>query len=178
MKLFLNRAFLHQDYEFIKPKYHIFIDPKLATGEWDITFLDEVYKKNPNVTFLLNAKWYYLEKFQPYINDKKFKIYWVDMNLFPTPFHKNRKIDLTKITYGLGAPGVALITMIYMGMKNIYCWHDGNGLCYELLNLESHFYGTIQKIIKTPKIILKIFIMSVLRIYILMNIQNKLSKYL
>ena len=32
---FLNRAFLHQDYEFIKPKYHIFIDPKLATGEWD-----------------------------------------------------------------------------------------------------------------------------------------------
>ena len=36
-----------------KPKYHIFIDPKLATGEWDITFIDEVYKKNPNVTFLL-----------------------------------------------------------------------------------------------------------------------------
>ena len=140
---FLNRAFLHQDYEFIKPKYHIFIDPKLATGEWDITFLDEVYKKNPNVTFLLNAKWYYLEKFQPYINDKKFKIYWVDMNLFPTPFHKNRKIDLTKITYGFGAPGVALITMIYMGMKNIYfVGYDGNGLCYELLNLESHFYGT------------------------------------
>ena len=42
---FLNRAFLHQDYEFIKPKYHIFIDPKLATGEWDITFLDEFIKK-------------------------------------------------------------------------------------------------------------------------------------
>ena len=28
-------------------------------------------------------------------------------------------------------------------MKNIYfIGNDGNGLCYELLNLESHFYGT------------------------------------
>ena len=140
---FLNRGFLHEDYEYIKPNFHIFIDPKLATGEWDITFLDEIIKKNPEVTFLLNAKWYYLDKFQPYINDKKFKIYWVDTNLFPTPFHKNRKIDLTKITYGLGAPGVALISMIYMGMKNIYfTGYDGNGLCYELLDLDSHFYGT------------------------------------
>ena len=55
----------------------------MATGEWDITFLDEVVKKNPKVTFLLNSKWYYLDKFQPYIKDEKFKIYWVDMNLFP-----------------------------------------------------------------------------------------------
>jgi hypothetical protein len=140
---FLNRSFLHKDYDYIKPKFHIFIDPKLATGEWDITFLDVVIKKNPDVIFLLNAKWYYLDKFQPYIHDKRFKIFWVNMNLFTTPFHKNRKIDLTKITYGFGAPGVALVSMIYMGMKNIYfIGNDGNGLCYELLNLESHFYGT------------------------------------
>ena len=140
---FLNRGFLHKDYEYIKPKYHIFIDPKLATGEWDISFLDEVLKKNPEVTFLLSSKWYYLSKFQPYKNDKRFKIYWINMSLFTTPFHKKRKIDLTKITYGFGAPGVALISMIYMGMKNIYfVGYDGNGLCYELLNLNSHFYGT------------------------------------
>lgn len=140
---FLNRGFLHQDYEIIKPKFHIFIDPKLATGEWDITFLDKVINKNPEVTFLLNAKWYHLEKFQPYIKDKKFKIYWVNMNLFTTPFHKKRKIDLTKITYGFGAPGAAIISMIYMGMKNIYfVGYDANGLCHELLNSESHFYGT------------------------------------
>ena len=30
-----------------------------------------------------------------------------------------------------------------MGMKNIYfTGYDGNGLCYELLDLDSHFYGT------------------------------------
>ena len=87
-----------------------------------ITFIDEVYKKNPNVTFLLNAKWFYLDKFQPYIKDKKFKIYWVDMNLFPTPFHKNRKIDLTKITYGFGAPSCLNNNDIYGDEKYLFCW--------------------------------------------------------
>ena len=34
MTFFVNRAFLLPDYEYIKPTYHIFIDPKLKTGEW------------------------------------------------------------------------------------------------------------------------------------------------
>ena len=140
---FVNRAFLHRDYEFIKPTFHIFVDHKLATGEWDINFLDQVLAKNSEVTFFLNSNWYYLDKFQPYIKDKIFKIYWVDMKLFTTPFHKNRKIDLTKITYGAGATGVAKIGMIYMGIKDIYfLGKDGNGLCYELIEKDSHFYGT------------------------------------
>ena len=140
---FVNRSFLHRDYEYIKPTFHVIVDPKLATGEWDINFLDKVIEKNPNVIFLLNAKWYYLDKFQPYIKDDRFKIYWVDMRLFTTPFHKNRKIDLTKLTYGAAVTGVAKISMIYMGMKDIYfLGKDGNGLCYEIIGEDSHFYGT------------------------------------
>ncbi len=140
---FVNRAFLHEDYAYIKPTFHVIVDSKLATGEWDIDFLDQVIEKNPEVTFLLNAKWYYMEKFQPYINDDRFKIYWVDMNLFTTPFHKNRKIDLTKLTYGAAVTGVAKMSMIYMGIKDIYfLGKDGNGLCYEIIGGDSHFYGT------------------------------------
>lgn len=140
---FVNRSFLHEDYEYIKPTFHVIVDPKLATGEWDINFLDKIVEKNPEVIFLLNAKWYYLDKFQPYIKDERFKIYWVNMNLFTTPFHKNRKIDLTKLTYGAAVTGVAKMSMIYMGMKDIYfLGKDGNGLCYEIIGGDSHFYGT------------------------------------
>jgi len=143
MTFFVNRSFLHEDYEYIKPTFHVIIDPKLATGEWDINFLDKVIEKNPEVTFLLNAKWYYMDKFQPYINDERFKIYWVDMNLFTTPFHKNRKIDLTKLTYGAAVTGVAKMGMMYMGIKEIYFLGvDGNGLCHEIIGGDSHFYGT------------------------------------
>ena len=140
---FVNRAFLHKDYEYIKPTFHVIVDGKLATGEWNINFLDKVIEKNPEVTFLLNANWYYMDKFQPYIKDDRFKIYWVDMRLFTTPFHKNRKIDLTKLTYGAAVTGVAKMSMIYMGIKDIYfLGEDGNGLCYELIGGDSHFYGT------------------------------------
>jgi hypothetical protein len=139
---FVNRAFLHKDYEYIKPNFHIIIDPKLATGEWDIKFLDIILEKNPNVIFLLNYKWYYLNKFKSYINDKRFKIYWVATDLFITPFHKNRKIDLTTLTYGAAVTGVAFITSIYMGIKDFYfLGKDGNGLCYEIVGGDSHFYG-------------------------------------
>jgi hypothetical protein len=139
---FVNRSFLHKDYSYIEPTYHIFVDNKLATGEWPISFLDEVLRQNNDVIFLLNAKWYKLEKFQKYINNNKFKIYWVDMKLFTTPFDSNRTIDLTKITYGAAVTGVAKMGMIYMGIKDIYfLGKDGNGLCYELTNTDSHFYG-------------------------------------
>ena len=95
---------------------------------------------------MLNAKWYYLDKFKPYIQDKRFKIYWVDMTLLTTPFHKNRVIDLTKVTYGAAVTGVAKIGMIYMGIKDIYfLGKDGNGLCYELIGKDSHLRSKSRK---------------------------------
>ncbi|WP_339386212.1 hypothetical protein [Vibrio caribbeanicus] len=139
---FVNRSFLHADYEYIQPTFHIFVDNKLASGEWDIEFLDIVIEKNPSVIFLLNAKWFHLEKFQKYKNDPRFNIYWVDMRLFTTPYDKYRKIDLTKITYGAAVTGVAKMSMVYMGFKDIYfLGKEGNGLCHELIGTNSHFYG-------------------------------------
>jgi len=140
---FVNRSFLHEDYAYVQPTYHIFVDSKLSSGEWEITMLDKVLEKNPNVTFLLNHKWYFLEKFQTYIEDPRFKIYWVNASLFTTPFHKKREIDLTTITYGSAVTGVAYMSSIYMGIEDFYfLGQDGNGLCYELTDGDSHFYGT------------------------------------
>lgn len=140
---FVNRSFLHEDYSYIKPTYHIFIDSKLATGEWEISMLDEVLKNNPSVIFLLNYKWFYLKKFKPYINNPEFKIYWVNCSLFTTPFIGNKDIDITNITYGSAVTGVAFMCSIYMGVKDFFfLGQDGNGLCYELTDRDSHFYGS------------------------------------
>ena len=139
---FINRSFLHKDYEYIQPTFHIIIDNKLASGEWDITFLDDIIAKNPKVIFILNAKWYENEKFKPYINNKKFNIYWVDMRLMINRTMMKLNIDLTKITYGAAVTGVAKLGMVYMGFKEIYfLGKDGDGLLRELLGIDTHFYG-------------------------------------
>jgi hypothetical protein len=138
----VNRAYKHADYAYIQPTYHVFVDPKLASGEWEITMLDEVLEKNENVVFLLNAKWYYLKKFQSYKKNKKYKIYWLDTSLFFTPYFTKRKIDLTKVTYGAAVVGQAIYSSIYMGAKEIYLLGvEGNAFCHEMVNQESHFYG-------------------------------------
>ena len=140
---FVNRAFKHEDYTYIQPTYHVFVDPKLASGEWKISMLDEILKKNPNVTFLLNSKWYYLDKFQPYINNSKYRIYWLNTSLFLTPFYKHRTLELTKITYGAAVIGQAIVSAIYMKADRVYLLGvESTGFCNELLKQDSHFYGT------------------------------------
>jgi len=137
----VNRAFLDPRYEIIKPKYHVIVDPKLATGEWPITFLDEIAKKNPDVTFLLNSSWFDLEIFQSY--KEKYKIYWIDQSLEFTPYIKNRKVDLTRRTYSKFVVEQGITASIYMGAKEIYFTGvEGNGIAYLMLGMNSHSYGT------------------------------------
>jgi hypothetical protein len=137
----VNRAFLDPRYETIKPKYHVIVDSKLATGEWPITFLDEIAKKNPKVNFLLNSRWYDLDIFQSYKD--KYKIYWIDGGLTITPYFFKRKIDLTDRTYSNAVVEQGISSAIYMGCKEVnFMGVDGNGLCYSILGREdSHSYG-------------------------------------
>lgn len=137
----VNRAFLDPRYETIKPKYHVIVDPKLATGEWSITFLDEIAEKNPDVTFLLNSSWYDMDLFQPY--KEKYNIYWIDGSLTITPYFFNKQIDLKTRTYSNAVIEQGITTAIYMGCREIsFMGVDGNGLCYSLLGREdSHSYG-------------------------------------
>jgi hypothetical protein len=137
----VNRAFLHPDYEVIKPKYHVIVDPKLATGEWEIKFLDRIAEKNPDVTFLLNSAWYDKDIFQPY--KKKYTIYWIDQSLEFTPFINKRKIDLTTKTYSKFVVEQAITASIYMGVsKTYFTGVEGNGLAYTMLGKDSHSYGS------------------------------------
>ena len=140
--IFVNRGFMHEDYSIVQPTYHIFVDPKLASGEWEITMLDEIVEKNPKVIFLLNSKWYHLDKFKPYIADSKYKIYWLDIGLFFTSFYNNKPINLTSVTYGLGVAGQAIASALYMGADKVYLLGmESTGFCNELMKENSHFYG-------------------------------------
>lgn len=137
---FVNRAFKHKDYAYLQPKYHLFIDPKMATGEWPLSYLDEILEVNPEVTFLLNYRWAKLQKFKEY--EEKAKIYWINTELYFNPSYK-RKIDLTRAVPGGAVFGACLVSAMYMGFQPIYfTGFDGNGLAYELIKKDSHFYGT------------------------------------
>jgi len=138
----VNSGYKHIDYEYIQPKYHVIVDPKLAIGIWDISILDEILLKNPKVIFLLNSKWYRLDKFQPYIKDQRFKIYWLNTSLFFTSYYKKREINLVNITYGGAVLGKSIFSAVYTGAKNIYLLGvESTGFCSEVLKEETHFYG-------------------------------------
>lgn len=136
----VNRSFLDPRYEIIAPKYHVFVDDKLSTGEWPLTYLDEIHKKNPNVIFLLNSKWFKLDIFSDY--KKKYRIYWIDQCLKLSNYGLNSKIDLTKRNYGGFVIEQSIVVACYMGFKNIFISGvDGDGFANLLLNQKSHSYG-------------------------------------
>jgi len=137
----VNRSFLDERYEKIKPQYHIIVDNKLATGVWPITYLDDIASINPEVTFFLNSKWFDLDIFQIYKD--KYTIYWIDQSLEFTSFDLNKKIDLTKKTYGKNVVEQGIVTAAYMGFSDIYITGvDGDGFANLLMNQQSHSYGT------------------------------------
>ena len=143
---FVNQSFRHPEYAAIAPAYHVIIDDKLCSGVWDIKWLDEILKLNPEVTFLLNAKWYNDKKFQSYRRDERYKIVWIDCRKFFHKYMGRSSIDLTKTAPGVAVTGAAFTAMIFMGFKTInMLGQDGNGLCYELTNRKSHFYGSNQE---------------------------------
>ena len=97
--IMVNRSFRLKEYESLKPKFHLFIDSKLATNVWPLTFIDQVFKKNPDIIIFLNAKWYYLEKFSNYRNHNQ--IFWVKFH--PVSFFNGKfSYDFTK-SIGVGA---------------------------------------------------------------------------
>jgi len=137
--IMVNRSFSHPDYEVIKPKYHIFVDPKLANGTWPLSYLDEIYKKNPNVKIILNSRWYYMEKFKEYRNNKN--IFWVK-NKGVSLLFNNFNNDLTDNYSTLGVVGHGLSAAIYTGSKKIYILGvELNGVIKLLANKDSHFDG-------------------------------------
>lgn len=139
---FMNRGFLHKDYAYLKPQYHFIIDEKLNNGIWPITFIDEIFNLNPNVKLFLNLKWSKNKKFYSYKKKYVDRIFWIDTRLFFTKFNSNQKINLTKLTYGNAVSGAAFSSAVYMGANDIsFIGQDLNGLCYDILNKDSHFYG-------------------------------------
>ena len=137
--IMVNRSFQHQDYEIIKPKYHIICDSKLASGEWPLEYLDIIVKKNPNVNLILNARWFHLEKFASYRD--KANIFWI-LTKSTSLLLNNFSSDLTKIITTGAVIEQGLSLAIYSGSQKIYIHGvELNGIAYLMTGNESHFNG-------------------------------------
>lgn len=125
--MFVNRGFMHPLYSEIRPKYHVFVDRKMLTGEWKTEWLDEIVKMNPDVRFLMPVAWAKKDIFKPYI-EKGYNFYWIP---FDTP------------ASCLGVSGYCFNFAITNKIKDVYfIGFDATGLANEVLKTSSHFYGT------------------------------------
>jgi len=124
--MFVNRGFQHDEYKRLQPEFHVFVDSKMLTGEWPISWIDEIIKMVPTITLIMPAKWAFNEKFKPYI-DKGTNIYWM-----------TNKFNLSS----LGVSGTCFEFSIEQNFKTIFfTGFDANGIGHELANSSSHFYG-------------------------------------
>jgi len=137
--IMVNRSFMHDDYGKIKPKYHIIVDSKLATGEWPISYIDIILSKNPDVNLLLNSKWFYMDKFKKYQKCKN--IFWIKSKSISLLFD-NFNNDLTSVFSSGAVVEQGLSLAAYLGSKKIYIMGvELNGIVYLMNNKESHFNG-------------------------------------
>lgn len=124
--MFVNRGFKHSLYKDLQPKFHVIIDPKFKSGIWPIEWLDEILEMVPEIIFVMPVTWNYLEILKPY-KERGIKFLWIPRN---SPLRC------------LGVSGSCFNTGMFLGFKKIFfTGFDGNGLAYELINHQSHFYG-------------------------------------
>ena len=129
--MFVNRGFMHPMYERLHPKYHVFIDSKMLSGIWPVSWLEDIWKKSPNTKILLPLAWYNNPMFADYRNNNK--IYWLNWRL---PF------------YNLGVSGACFSFAIQQKFGHIYfAGFDATGIGHEMVKTaNSHFYGNDQEL--------------------------------
>lgn len=124
--MFVNRGFKHHLYKDLHPRFHVFVDKKMLTGEWPATWLDEIAENNPDVIFIMPVQWAFKDIFQPYIK-KGYHFYWIPFN---TP------------ASCLGVAGYCFNFALQNNFRKIYfTGFDATGLANEILHTASHFYG-------------------------------------
>lgn len=131
--MFVNRGFMHPLYAQIKPKYHVFVDPKMLSGEWKLEWLDEIHSVNPDVVFIMPVEWATKTPFQPFIQ-KGYKFYWM-------PFRGKCSC--------IGVSGTAFNFALLAHYERVYfTGFEATGLPHELLRTASHFYGVNEENLK------------------------------
>lgn len=124
--MFVNRGFMHPEYERLQPEYHAFIDTKMRDGIWPVEWIDEIWTMSPNTKILLPIAWYTLPKFKRFRSDDR--IYWLNWSV---PFN------------ALGVAGACFSYAIQQRFRRLFfTGFDANGIACEMLEMSnSHFYG-------------------------------------
>lgn len=135
--IFVNRGFKHPLYSFLKPRFHVFVDKKMLTGEWPVIWFDQIVEMNPEVIFIMPVSWANKKQFLPYI-EKGYNFYWI-------PFDSPASC--------LGVAGYCFQFALRQHFKRVFfTGFDGTGLANEILHTTSHFYGTNEEnLLKTTK---------------------------
>ena len=130
MAMFVNRGFVHPQYGIVKPSFHAFVDTKLISGEWPVSWLDDILRINPGVRFVMPYSWSGNEIFRPYL-ERGVPFIWIHPRFY---------------LQSLGVSGFCFQFGIECGVKNIYfTGFEATGIAHEIAGSASHFYGTNQE---------------------------------
>lgn len=122
--LFVNRGFMHQNYSHLNVRWHIFIDPKLLDGTWPFSWFGDISGKKLQVVF--PSHWKRKSLLRQAISDYNIEPFW----------HRIQGYN------NLGVGGEAIKFGIIQGYERIEVFgFDANGIAYEMIKKDSHWYG-------------------------------------
>lgn len=124
--MFVNRGFMHPLYKELQPKYHVFVDGKLASGVWPLEWLDQIFELSPGIRIILPVEWHNHPHFARFKDDKR--IFWQHWMI---PFYVNG-VSNNCFSYGISQK-----------FDNIFfTGFDANSCAFDMIkSSESHFYG-------------------------------------
>ncbi len=134
-----NYFYRHPQAEICRPKYYFIVDPKLESGEWPASMIDELYEVTPPDRLFLNIQASKVKSILSKVHQDN--VYWLEISQTLNRFYDfNGGIDGP-----IAADNVtkaAIQTAVHMGYKEIYVLGvDGDGLFRDLLGERPHFYN-------------------------------------
>lgn len=134
-----NFFYKHPQAKACRPKYYFIVDPKLESGEWPASMIDELYAICSPELLFLNVRASKVESVHSSVRPESTG--WLEISQTLNRFYRfnggiDRPIAADNVTKA------AIQVAVHMGYKEIYVLGvDGDGLFRDLLGERPHFYN-------------------------------------
>lgn len=133
-----NHAYKLPYYSQLNPTFHLIIDPKIISGEWNVSMIDKVLDLTDTTYILLDVRWHRNPLLAKYINNHRVK--WINPIYFPSAYGSLPFKNICDC-FGLNVMLASLSLASNLNYKAIaYCGMNGDGLFRQILDIPSHSF--------------------------------------
>ncbi|QNI86959.1 hypothetical protein [Synechococcus sp. ROS8604] len=138
-----NHSYKLSCFSKLNPLLHLIIDPKIISGEWNVSMIDKILGLTDTTHVLLDIRWYRHPLLANYIHNHR--VNWINPIYFPSAYGALPFKNIYDC-YGLNVMLASLSLASNLDYKAIaYCGMNGDGLFRQILDIPSHSFSDDKK---------------------------------